>query len=114
VQTFEDNSIAREVIEQLLRREPELVGIYVGGGGMPGVLEALRVSGRAGTIVTVGNEMTELTRLGLVDRVLTMIVAHPVQRLATEAIALMQRDLSHSNPPGKRVLGFEIFGQENY
>lgn len=113
VQTFEDNSIAREVTEQLLRREPDLVGLYVGGGGMPGVLEALRQSGRAGTIVTVGNDMTEHTRLGLIDRVLTMIVAHPVQHLAAEAIAQMQGDAAVAAAPRKRVLGFEIFGPEN-
>lgn len=99
--------------EQLLRREPDLVGLYVGGGGMPGVLEALRKSGRAGTIVTVGNDMTEHTRLGLIDRILTVIVAHPVQRLAAEAIVQMLGDTVAVAAAGKRVLGFEIFGPEN-
>lgn len=113
VQTFEDSSIAREVTEQLLRREPDLVGLYVAGGGMPGVLEALRASGKTGMIVAVGNDMTEHTRMGLVDRVLTKIVAHPVRRLATETVNLMQADLTTANPPGKRVLGFDIIGPEN-
>ncbi len=57
--------------------------------------------------------MTEHTRLGLIDRVLTMIVAHPVQHLAAEAIAQMQGDAAAAAAPGKRVLGFEIFGPEN-
>lgn len=113
VQTFEDNSIAREVTEQLLRREPDLVGLYVGGGGMPGVLEALRATGRAGAVVVVGNDMTEHTRTGLIDRILTMIIAHPIQRMTTEAILQMQGDMATSGSPGKRVLGFEIFTPEN-
>lgn len=80
---------------------------------MPGALEALRASGRAGSIVTVGNDMTEHTRMGLIDNVLTMIFAHPVQRLASDAIAQMQADAAGSNAPGKRLLGFDIFGPEN-
>jgi LacI family transcriptional regulator len=113
VQTFEDNAIAREVTEQLLRREPDLVALYVAGGGMPGAIEALRSSGRAGSIVTVGNDMTEHTRLGLIDNVLTMLFAHPVQRLAQEAVAQMSRDITTGTAPGKRVLSFDIFGPEN-
>jgi LacI family transcriptional regulator len=113
IQTFEDNSIARDVTEQLLRREPDLVALYVAGGGMPGALEALRASGRAGSIITVGNDMTEHTRMGLIDNVLTMIFAHPIQRLASDAIAQMQADLANETPPAKRLLNFEIFGPEN-
>lgn len=113
VQTFEDNSIARDVTEQLLRREPDLAALYIAGGGMPGVLEALRNSGRAASIVSVGNDMTDHTRLGLIDRVLTMIVAHPIERLATEAIFQMRADHFEKIPPRKRMLPFEVFGPEN-
>jgi LacI family transcriptional regulator len=113
IQTFEDNAIARDVTEQLLRREPNLVALYVAGGGMPGALEALRASGRAGSIITVGNDMTEHTRMGLIDNVLTMIFAHPIQRLACDAIAQMQSDLTNEAPPAKCLLNFEIFGPEN-
>lgn len=113
VQTFEDNGIAREVTEQLLRREPDLAGLYVGGGGMPGVLQALRATGRAGTVVVVGNDMTEHTRAGLIDRILTMIIAHPIQRLTAEAVVQMLGDVTGRASPGKRVLGFELFTPEN-
>lgn len=113
VQTFEDNAIARDVTEQLLRREPDLVALFVAGGGMPGALEALRASGRAESIVTVGNEMTEHTRMGLIDNVLTMIFAHPIQRLATEAIGQIYGDLTAAIPPAKRLLSFDVIGPEN-
>lgn len=113
LQTFEDSKVAREVTEQLLKREPDLVALYVAGGGMPGAIEALRASGRASSIVTVGNDLTEHTRLGLIDDVLTMIFAHPVQRLAPEAISLMLRDVVAGTPPSKRILNFEIYGPEN-
>lgn len=114
VQTFESNSIARDVTEQLLRREPDLVGLYIAGGGMPGALEALRASGRAGSIVVVGNDLTDHTRLGLIDRVLTMVIAHPIERLASETVAQMVADQTQGSVPGKRVLGFEMMSPENF
>ena len=80
---------------------------------MPGALEALRASGRAESIVTVGNDMTEHTRRGLIYNVLTMTFAHPIQRLAIDAIAQMQSDLAKETPPAKHLLNFEILGPEN-
>jgi LacI family transcriptional regulator len=113
VQTFEDNSIARDVTEQLLRREPDLVALYVSGGGMPGVLEALRSSGRGRSIVTVGYEMTEHTRLGLIDNILAMVLAHPIQRLAMDAVSHIFKEVSGGANPTKKLLSFDIFGPEN-
>jgi LacI family transcriptional regulator len=102
-----------EITEQLLQRKPDLVALYVAGGGLPGALDALQASGRARSIVTVGNDMTEHTKLGRIENVLTMIFAHPIQRLAAEAITQMQRDIAAATPPGKRLISFDIFGPEN-
>lgn len=113
IQTFEDNAIARDVVEQLLRREPELAALYVAGGGMPGALDALRSSGRSPSIVTVGNDLTEHTRTGLMDNVLTMVFAHPVQRLAVEAIAHLCKEVAAQASPTKKLLAFDILGPEN-
>lgn len=113
IQTFEDNSIGRDVTEQLLRREPDLVALYVAGGGMPGVMQALRASTRARSIVALGNDLTEHTRLGLIDGILSMVFSHPIQRLGTEAVTHILRDLGAGTAPGKRLLNFEIYGPEN-
>ena len=114
VQTFEDKTIARDVTEQLLTREPGLVGIYVAGGGLSGVLDAIRESGRARQVITVSNDITEHTRLGLFDNTLSMAFAHPLPQLANELIALMARDIR--NPSAgrtKRVLRFDVVTPEN-
>ena len=113
LQTFEDRSIARDVTDQLLQREPDLVGLYVSGGGMAGVLEALRSSGRGRSIVTVGHEITDHTRMGLIDNDLSLVLAHPIQRLATEAVVHMLRDLQAGKSAAKRLIGFDIFTPEN-
>jgi LacI family transcriptional regulator len=113
LQTFEEKSIARDVTEQLLRREPDLAGLYISGGGLVGVLEALRASGRARNIVSVGYELTDHTRMGLVDKELSFVMAHPVTRLAKEAVANMQEGLRARTGPSKRIFGFDIFTPEN-
>jgi LacI family transcriptional regulator len=113
LQTFEDKSVAREVTDQLLRREPDLAGLYVAGGGIIGVLEALRATGRWQGIVTVGQDLTEHTRMGLIDNHLSLVLAHPLARLATETIACMLRDLRAGNGVSKRVLPFDVLTPEN-
>lgn len=113
LQTFEDRTIAQEVTEQLLRRQPDLAAIYVAGGGMPGVLDALRARRGGNPIIAVGNDLTEHTRLGLIDNLLSMIVAHPVQRLAADAIAEMRGAAPSGTTPSKRLLPFDIYGPEN-
>ena len=113
LQTFEDKSIARDVTEQLLAREPDLVGLYVSGGGMVGVLEALKAAGRSRSVITVGHEITEHTRNGLIDGNLALVLAHPIARLATEAICQMRRDVVNESGPAKRMIGFQIYTPEN-
>jgi LacI family transcriptional regulator len=114
IQTFEDRAIARDVTEQLLRREPDLAGLYVAGGGMSGVLEALRASRRSKPIFVVGQELTDFNRMGLMDNVVSIVLAHPIARLATEAIDHMLRDYNDDvSTPAKRILGFEIYTPEN-
>lgn len=113
VQTFEDRSIARDVTEQLLQREPELVGLYVSGGGMVGVLEALKAHGRGSEILTVGHELTTHTRMALIDQDLALVLAHPISRMVNEAVAHMLYDFRSGTPPGKRHIAFEIYTPEN-
>lgn len=113
LQTFEDNTVAREITEQLLRREPDLVGLYVSGGGMKGVLQALETAGKGSDLIVVGHEITDHTRIGLMDNLLSMVFAHPIKRLAADAISQMQNDLSEKIAPAKRILNFDIYGPEN-
>lgn len=110
--TFEDRRVAREVTEDLLAREPDLKAIYVCGGGITGVLEAVASPAHAGRLVTVGHELMDPTRAGLIDGLLTLVIAHPLARLAAEAIAAL-RDAAAGQPPGQRLIGFDIFTAEN-
>jgi len=112
ISTFEDRRVAREVTEDLLARAPDLVGLYLSGGGITGAMEAIAASGRAGKLIVVGHENMEPTRTGLIDGVLTMVIAHPTARLIDEAIDAM-REAASGQPPGQHLIGFDIFTAEN-
>ena len=76
--TYETSAVAQEMTEKLLREHPDLAGLYVAGGGITGAVEALRASGRASKIVTVGYELMDVTRAGLLDGTLTLVISHPL------------------------------------
>jgi LacI family transcriptional regulator len=113
--TFETASIAEEVTEQILTEHPDLVGLYVSGGGLSGAIAALRNSGRSKEIICVGYDITEVTRPALIDGTLNFVIAHPLQTLANEAIAAMIRayDGGPNFPPQAISLPFEIYTSEN-
>jgi LacI family transcriptional regulator len=113
--TFETTSIAHEVTEELLQQHPDLMGLYVSGGGISGACAALRQSGRATEIVTVGYDLTDVTRAGLMDGTINLLISHPIQAMARETIAAMIRahDGGTHFPPQSIALPFEIYTPEN-
>jgi LacI family transcriptional regulator, galactose operon repressor len=113
--TFETASIAREVTEELLEQHPDLAGLFVSGGGITGAAAALRESGRAREIVTVGYDLTEVTRAGLLDGTIDFLISHPLQPLAHEAIAAMIRSFEGGPefPPQSISLPFDLYTPEN-
>ena len=113
--TFETAPIAREITEELLNQHPDLSGLYVAGGGISGVCAALRESGRAKDIFTVGLDLTEVTRAALLDGTINVLLSHPIEALAQETIAAMIRahDGGADFPPQSISLPFEFFTSEN-
>jgi LacI family transcriptional regulator len=115
ISTFETRSIAEEVTEKLLNQHPDLSGLFISGGGISGALSALRSSGKAGMIDCVGYELMESTREGLLDGTLSMVISHPLQKLADTTIAGMINSISDGvgQNPQTIILPFDIFSREN-
>ena len=113
--TFESSAVAREMTERLLNDHPDLAGLYISGGGITGALAAIRDSGRAGELVTVGYELFETTKAALLDGTLNFVISHPFERLARETISNMIRaKLAGPNAGSQTVLlDFEIYIREN-
>ncbi|RQR27577.1 LacI family DNA-binding transcriptional regulator [Burkholderia sp. Bp9142] len=115
VSTFESDSIARELTEGLLRTQPDLKGIYVSGGGIGGVLSALRANAQDGKIVAIGHDLMDTTRGGLLDGTLTMVISHPFQSIANETMSAMIRARKAGTEIGRyaAIVPFEIYTPEN-
>ena len=67
VTTFEDPGYAYENTLDLIRRTPDLAALWDAGGGIEGVLQAISDAGVAERLVTIGRDLTEDTRAGLLD-----------------------------------------------
>jgi len=115
VSTFESDSIARELTEGLLRTHSDLKGIYVSGGGIGGVMSALRANAQDSKVVAIGHDLMDTTRDGLLDGTLTMVISHPFQAIANETITAMIRAGKAGREIGRyaAIVPFEIYTPEN-
>jgi len=113
VSTFESSAVAQELTEKLLADHPDLAGLYISGGGVSGVLAALRTSGRAGSMVVVGYDLMDVTRAALLDGTMTLVISHPLARLAREAIDSMVLACADLGRNQTSIVPFEIYTREN-
>ncbi len=111
--TFESAAVAQEMTERLLADHPDLAGLYISGGGISGALAALRASGRAGSMVVVGYDLMDVTRAALLDGAMTLVISHPLDRLAREAIDGMIRACANPGSNQTSIVPFEIYTREN-
>lgn len=113
ISTFESSAVAQEMTEKLLLGHPDLSGLYISGGGISGALAALRSSGRAGSIVVVGYDLMDVTRAALLDGSMTLVISHPLNRLAREAIDGMIRACASPGTNQTSIVPFDMFTREN-
>lgn len=91
---LEDADLAHEATLDLLRRHPDLAGLYdAGGGGMAGIIRALRAERPAGHpsghVVTVSNELSPDHRAALVDGVIDLVLGTPQADIAATVVQAM-------------------------
>jgi LacI family transcriptional regulator len=117
VPSFEDPRFAYEATLDLLRREPSLVGLYCAGGGIEGVIQALREQGAPTyqEIVVACHEITDATRSGLIDGVLDIVLTVSMKALGLAAVQAM---IAATESPWQErttniLLPIEIFTSEN-
>ena len=113
--SLEDPSLAQAATLELLKRHPDLVGIFVDGGGIEGVIEALRDDSSPKSIITICLELTEQTRAALIDGIVDVVISHPRAALAERAVEVMVRALEDRAGDGlsQILLPFDIFISEN-
>ncbi len=113
--THESAAVAREIVEGLFQDHPDLCGLFISGGGITGALAALREAKRREDFVAVGYELFDTTRDALIDGTLKMVISHPLERFAKEAIdTMIKAKKAGAGAGAQRVaLGFDIYTSEN-
>ena len=112
--TYESSAVAQEVTEKLLTDHPDLAGLYITGGGISGAIAALRAHGSAAKMVVVGDELTTVTRAALLDGTLTLVISHPLDRMARDLIRGMTKAATTRHGGNwSSVTAFDMHNREN-
>ena len=105
--TLEDEEFAYASTLDLLTSEPDLVGLYVAGGGIEGVVSALRVlkTQNVPLPTVVCHDLTPITSAALRDGVVQCVLSHPVVALAQTAVkAMVDATIDPSSDAGARFM----------
>lgn len=86
--SLEDVELARKATLELLLCHPDLVGVYVAGGGVEGVLDALREADLP-RLITVCHDLTDITRRALLNGLATVVLSHPREAMAQQLVERM-------------------------
>lgn len=113
--SLEESALAQEATLNLLKRYPDLVGLYVAGGGTEGVIAALREHGGHAQVVTVCSELHAETRAALIDGIVDVVIATPLPLLARRTVEAMAKSLQGATPEAQAplLLPFDWYIAEN-
>ena len=108
---LEDSRIAYAAAQDLIATHPDLVGIYMCGGGQEGVIGGARDEPRSRGLAIVCNELTPSARAGLIDGVLTAVISTPTVLLAERAASAMATAIvARQEPvPNPVLIPFELY-----
>lgn len=115
--THEEPDKAYAIVRELIASEPSLKGIFVNGGGISGVLRALRElpGERQREIRLVCSDIGPETRKGLSEGLITASLSHPLDKMPQELIEVMLRRIEgkESASVEQRIVPFEILTPES-
>lgn len=86
---LEDDRIAYEAVVAMTARSEDLAGLYVCGGGVEGVIRALRDEVPPGRLSVVCNDLRPSVRSALVDGVLTAVIATRTMEVMQRSVAIL-------------------------
>ncbi len=112
---LDDERIAYEAVTEMVSSNPDLVGIYVSGGGQEGLIRALRECDAASKPIAVCNELTAAIRSALIDGVVDLALGTPIAALSRRVVDVMAKATLASELPHlpSLMLPPDIFMAEN-
>lgn len=112
---LETRQLTYEATLDLLARHPDVVGLYLAGGGMEGAIQALREVRQPGHVALVVNELTPESRSALQDGYLTMAIATPLRQICSELTGMVKATVlgKGGNVPSQLFLDPVIYVPES-
>jgi LacI family transcriptional regulator len=110
----DDSERTRVLTAELLKRHPDLLGIYSAGAGNRGIAAALEDAGRTRDIVWIAHELTQHTRRfllhGTIDAIISQDAGHEARSAAR---ILLAHCLAEPVMPDQERIRIEIFLRDN-
>ncbi|MDF9720465.1 LacI family DNA-binding transcriptional regulator [Serratia marcescens] len=112
VRSLEDAETARRVTRELLASHPELAALYAPSGGVEGIIQALRESGRQRDITLVCHGPVQGGEMALLDGTVDLLLCHRIPELAATIVETL---LAAGEQPGLRhiINRFDVITKEN-
>lgn len=115
--THEEPQEAYRIVKELLAEVEDLRGLYVAGGGISGVLRAMREVPQQtrAQVRIVCRDIGPETRKGLSEGLITAALCHPLRQTSDELIDTMVSALVSRNPAAvqQRIVPLEIITPES-
>jgi LacI family transcriptional regulator len=104
----DDRQRAFDETVSLLKRHPDLSGIYNIGAGNAGIGQALQEAGLAQSVIFVGHELTESTKRFLLDGTMDAVIDQNPRVEAREALSMLKNTILGAkfdyHPPRLQVI----------
>ncbi|MDI7861570.1 LacI family DNA-binding transcriptional regulator [Rhizobiaceae bacterium n13] len=112
---LDTRGVTEEAASGLLRRQPDLTGLYVAGGGMEGAIKALREWAPNPLPAVVVNELTADSSAALQDHLIVAAISTPLAKLSRQLVDMMaQAKLGGEEAtPGQLFLPFDVHVPES-
>ncbi|MDH2328202.1 LacI family DNA-binding transcriptional regulator [Cereibacter sp. SYSU M97828] len=88
-ETLESDTAAEDLTDALLHSVPDLVAIFVAGGGLGGAVKAVTAAGRH-DLFLVGTELSREADEALSSGVLDVVLSHPADAVARRIVSAME------------------------
>jgi LacI family transcriptional regulator len=111
---LDDAAVAYEAAAEILRSSPDLNGLYHCGGGVRGVVKALKETTRAREIVYVCHEQSPTAVQGLLDGTVDLVIHSPVAMIAKKATrAMAEASNGRTSSAADMAAEFRLVTSEN-
>ena len=111
---MDDTVLAHEAAAEMLRSTPRLSGLYHCGGGVEGVVRALKEAGRGADVFYICHEKSPFAVEGLLSGTVDLVIANPIEAIAHTVVGSMAQVLTDKQSNTlESVIPFELVTAEN-